>query len=152
LIFSIVGDDVYIGGSTNEWPDLGYKIVYWKNGVPVIVTDRTENYFNFSIVIRRNDIYVAAVKSTNTARTAKYFKNGMEAVLKDASASSYELSPFVTDSFPLNVIASIVWRIWVISPTTSSLYLTLDEYSFPSMVREISVMSLLSVLFLRLQT
>ena len=123
-----------------------------ENGVPVIVTGRTENYFNFSIVIRRNDIYVAAVKSTNTTRTAKYFKNGMEVVLKDASANSYALSPFITDQFPLNVIAFIVGRIWVISPTTSSLYLTLDEYSFPSMVREISVMSLLSVLFLRLQT
>lgn len=80
--------DVYMAGYTYGASNLGHNTqiaLYWKNGVPIPLTDPTGYAEARSIVVLGNDVYVAGQNRVDTEfglRTrAVYWKNGEEHIL-----------------------------------------------------------------------
>ena len=103
---AVSANDAYVAG--REWNGKSYQDAsgktykksvakYWKNGLPVILTDGTEDAFTTSIVVSGTDVYVAGTEwngksyqiqgSTYIYRKsiAKYWKNGKAVNLTDGT-------------------------------------------------------------------
>lgn len=71
---AVSGNDVYVAG------DEDYKPTYWKNGVPVKLSDVTGEATSIA-VSGSGDVYVAGVETTSTGFDVKYWKNGNPVIL-----------------------------------------------------------------------
>ena len=93
---AVSGNDAYVAGM--EWNGKSYQDAsgntykksvakYWKNSIPVILTDGTEDAFTQSIAVSGTDVYVAGTEwncksyqdtsgYTYKKSIAKYWKNG----------------------------------------------------------------------------
>ena len=114
---AISGNDVYVAGK--EWSGRSYEdengnpsqksiAKYWKNGIPVILTDGTEDAITTSINVSGTDVYVSGTEwngnsyqyqtngYTYRKSVAKYWKNGTQVNLtdgtEDAEAKSIAVS------------------------------------------------------------
>src|SRR4051812_29543614 len=80
--------DVYIAGDTVT-PSGKIVAVYWKNGVPISLTDGSkEESLATSIFVSGRDVYVAGVKDSSGIGVATYWKNGSPIHLTASSFSS----------------------------------------------------------------
>jgi len=80
----VVGNDVYVAGENNNG---NLRAVYWKNGVPVVLTNGTNAALANSIYVVGNDIYVGGYELYNNDANfpiAKYWKNGVAVSLTNA--------------------------------------------------------------------
>ena len=103
---AVSGNDAYVGGM--EWNGRSYQDAsgntekksvakYWKNGIPVILTDGTEDAHTTSIAVSGTDVYVAGTEWNGKSyqvqgiayiyrkSIAKYWKNGKAVNLTDGS-------------------------------------------------------------------
>jgi hypothetical protein len=95
----ISGNDVYIGGIIYHTDPVRHggipRIVYWKNGTLVYVTDGTRADLPYSMAVSGTDVYIAGVDvqqlSPNSGLskwTAMYWKNGSPVVLSTSPYNS----------------------------------------------------------------
>jgi hypothetical protein len=94
---TVSGSDVYVAGWENNVeitsPALAnvFSVAkYWKNGIPVNLTDGTSNAKANSIIVSGGDIYVAGYENNN----AKYWKDGIAVALTDGTyiAGAYSIN------------------------------------------------------------
>lgn len=79
IVFPDSTADVYIAGyetDSSQSPDR-VKAIYWKNGIPVELTDGTIHSEAYSIAVSGTDIYVAGLQLVNGNHIATYWKNGV---------------------------------------------------------------------------
>ena len=98
---AVSGTDVYVAGTQWDGNSIQYNnginytrnpiAKYWKNGIPVNLTDGSKWAEARSIVISGNDVYVAGFEDA----VAKYWKNGNPVILGDASKNSEAYSIFL---------------------------------------------------------
>jgi hypothetical protein len=70
---------------------------YWKNGVPVNLTDGTKNADAKDIFILGTDIYIAGYEVNDAGRSiGKYWKNGIPANITDENNNGELRSIHVT--------------------------------------------------------
>lgn len=93
----VAGPDVYIGGHTFNMASPGFEIgKYWKNGVPVVVTDSANKGRINSIFVLNNDVYMAGHQANQLNNTVEYWKNGIAVPLIDAPEGGEAFSIFVS--------------------------------------------------------
>ena len=84
---AVSGNDVYIcgngWGSRGSQGDFNITVKYWKNGVPVNITDGSTVALATAIGITGSDVYVTGQESTIDRQQtfAKYWKNGVGVIL-----------------------------------------------------------------------
>jgi hypothetical protein len=91
--------DVYVAGWVANPAD--YSVAtYWKNGVPVSLTNDTTEAIANSIFVSGNDVYVAGLQyNLNYLQVAEYWKNGTKVILGDAVASTITTNSTATSIF-----------------------------------------------------
>lgn len=86
----VTGNDIYVAGRVE--PDNKQPIAqYWKNGVPVALTDGVHEANLNSIWVDGEDIYVAGEKQTETGMVPTYWKNGI-AITLGRSGGAYSIT------------------------------------------------------------
>jgi hypothetical protein len=98
----VSGNDVYVAGDgaivytcpRNAPCMLPVRFVakYWKNGVPVILSDSTKINSASSIAISGSDVYVAGFESVWSLNTAKYWKNSQPVVLSTRQSETNSIA------------------------------------------------------------
>lgn len=84
----INGTDVYVCGYEQNASGI-FVAKYWKNGVPVDLSDGTERSLTFSLFIKNNDVFVGGYEYVAGAYTARCWKNGTALTLNTPSTSSF---------------------------------------------------------------
>lgn len=83
--------DIYIGGTELNGANSVAK--YWKNGIPVSITDGTKFVFVYSMALSGSDVYLAGSEpNANGIAVAKYWKNGIAKELSDGKYPARVLS------------------------------------------------------------
>ncbi|MBK9795260.1 MAG: hypothetical protein IPP58_01955 [Holophagaceae bacterium] len=89
----VSGGDVYVAGGWSSDRNVGVA-GYWKNGVPVPMTDGTKSAFAESIVVSGSDVYVAGYELDGTGKAVPtYWKNGEALPLAGPTSGSGKLAP-----------------------------------------------------------
>lgn len=84
---ALAGNDVYAGGY--EKPASIRSATYWKNGLPVSLTDGTKNSVITSMAIVGNDVYASGYEeNSSNIQVAKYWKNGVAINLSDGTKNA----------------------------------------------------------------
>ena len=122
----VSGADLYVAGWTRN-PNKRIVATYWKNGVPIYLTDGTKDCTAKSIVVAGTDVYVAGTVNFQDANTeggfvifpqakciATYWKNGKPFAL--STEGSYASSIFVNDT-DVYVAGTISTETAVVGPT-----------------------------------
>jgi len=81
----VAGNDVYMAGRQS------LSATYWKNGVPVLLTDGSKPAFAHSIALYGNDVYVVGNEYNGSVKIGKYWKNGVPTIFTNGS---YDASPW----------------------------------------------------------
>ena len=91
--------DIYISGT-------GYSTIanhevaqYWKNGVPVILSDSTMNETTCGIFVSGSDVYLAGNQFTGTSARAKYWKNGNPVIISDSGGQALGMTVSGSDVY-----------------------------------------------------
>jgi hypothetical protein len=93
----VSGSDVYIGGFSYKLGTSAYQVgKYWKNGVPVVLTDSANEGKVNSIFVSNNDVYAAGSQTGLVKNTVEYWKNGVPVLLMDTARAGDALSIFVS--------------------------------------------------------
>jgi hypothetical protein len=95
--------DVYTAGWEGVQNSSFAVATYWKNGVPVHLTDGTQWAEANSIVVSGNNVYVAGYEGT----TATYWKNGVAVHLTDGSPSGAEAHSIVVSGNDIYVAGTV---------------------------------------------
>jgi len=90
----VSGDDVYIGGQSNNNPLSRGVATYWKNGVAVQLSEEP-SYIN-SIFVMDDDVYAAGYEYQGEVRIATYWKNDERVHLSDGVNDGNAASIVVT--------------------------------------------------------
>jgi hypothetical protein len=93
----VYGSDVYISGYTSNTATSKSRAMYWKNGVPVFLTDANSNEFANSIFVRGGDVYVVGQELVGSNYVVKYWKNGVATTLTENSSKGFGLKVFVSN-------------------------------------------------------
>ena len=98
----VSGNDVYVAGDgaiVDNCPrnvpcmfPVRFVAKYWKNGVPVILSDSTKINSASSIAISGSDVYVAGFEFVWPLTNAKYWKNGQPVVLSTRQSVTYSIA------------------------------------------------------------
>lgn len=98
----ISGDDVYLAGYIGHKFSARSAAVYWKNGMPVFLTDTSKLSDAQSIFVKGNDVYVAGSQLTDITidalKFAYYWKNGTPVALTNGSYQAGAYSVYVSGS------------------------------------------------------
>jgi len=92
---AVSGSDVFAAGYVNR---SGISVAtYWKNGVPIYLTDGTQNGSASDIFILGSDVYISGreFNSTYNVSLAKYWLNGNSVVVGSTSFDSFAAAIFV---------------------------------------------------------
>jgi hypothetical protein len=87
---AVVGNDIYVAGTRNEFMWNDYAAKYWKNGQAISLGDAAGAT---SIAVAGSDLYVAGWKwepsGSGAVAVAKYWKNGQAVSLTDGTREAY---------------------------------------------------------------
>lgn len=85
-------DHVYVAGY-----ELGNKYVarYWKDGLPVSLSDGSNDAVASSIFVYNNDIYISGYESKGGRKIAKYWKNGVSVALTNGTTDAEANAIFI---------------------------------------------------------
>jgi hypothetical protein len=97
--------DIYIGGSGVS-PSNHQTAQYWKNGIPVILSDGTKNETTCGIVVSGSDIYLAGNQSTDSSAFPEYWKNGTSVVINEPNGQALSLAVSGSDVYVAGAINS----------------------------------------------
>lgn len=85
--------DVYVAGF--EKRGTNRTAILWKNGVPIDLTDGTDDAYASSVYVMGSDVYVAGMEYYGAKQIAKVWKNGEPTALTDGTNDAYAYSVFV---------------------------------------------------------
>ncbi len=90
LAMTLSGPDVYVVGIQIN-ADHIVTPTYWKNGIPVLLSNGSESIYPYSIAVVGSDVYITGNKmAANGYNVSMYWKNGEKIVLNDSIKCSYQ--------------------------------------------------------------
>src|SRR5450432_2095726 len=106
--------DVYVGGSGISLTSNHQTAQYWKNGIPVILSDGKKNETTCGIIVSGSDIYLAGNQSTDSSAFPEYWKNGTSVIINEPNSKALSLAVSGSDVYVAGEINNSI------SPTTAS--------------------------------
>ncbi len=88
---TVNGNDVYVAGYGTGNGSNVIRAKYWKNGLPVVLSNEPESTFGFSIAVSGSDVYVGGSRdggANGGSGTAQYWKNGNVVSLSNGSQAA----------------------------------------------------------------
>lgn len=82
-------NDVYISGSSNG------DALYWKNGIPIYLTNGGNLSNGMAIYIENEDVYIAGYENYNAA----YWKNNEKVLLSTSQSMAYDITVYNSDVY-----------------------------------------------------
>jgi hypothetical protein len=98
--------DIYIGGSGISPATNHQTAQYWKNGVPVVLSDGTKNESTCGIFVSGSDIYFAGNEVSSTSSFPKYWKNGIPFIINDSLGTATAITVSENDVYVAGTISS----------------------------------------------
>jgi hypothetical protein len=77
--------DVYVAGFEGDWGEPTTLAKYWKNGLPVNLSNGTKFTWANGIVVSGNDVFISGTEYTDTSSVAIFWKNGTATRLPGAT-------------------------------------------------------------------
>ena len=117
---------VYVAGQEQAGPNsTSYMAKYWKDGVPVSLTDGSKHAYATDIAVSGSNVYVAGTEHNGSnISVAKYWKNGVPVSLTDGSknASATGIALSGSDVYVLGVDGGVA-KYWKNGTPISLIYI-----------------------------